>query len=97
MPGQIADVQAHFMLSARFYCLLGTCYCWAVRLNIKVCLQTGSAAAKAVLDGCAARLEGLWGILSQCIARIEEGLGSGAPQQTQLLPPEAAQARSLHY
>ena len=58
-------------------------------------MQALTEKQKAALDSCAARLEPLWVTLSQCISRIEEGLGQQTPHQEQahLLPPEAAQVR----
>ena len=60
-------------------------------------LQASAEKQKAALDTIASRLESLWGILSQCISRIEDSLGQQTPQQEQahLLPPEAAQVRRL--
>lgn len=50
---------------------------------------------KAALRACAEQLQPLWEILSQCISKIEAGLGEQSTQQEQahLLPPEAAQVR----
>lgn len=72
-----------------------TCLATARRLAEQRALRVQglSAKQKAALDSCASRLEGLWSILSQCIARIEDSLDQQTPQQEQahLLPPEAAQ------